>query len=208
MKPIRFITFEGPEGGGKTTQALHLSNYIMQNFGRPVFVTRQPGGDPVGVKLREILLQSNEAHIEPEAELLMMMADRAQSVAKIIKPSLELGHIVICDRYIDSSVAYQGYGRGLSIEMIQTLNDFATGGIVPDLTFLLNVDPAIGLSRQSNITRMEEESLAFHQRVTNGFLKIASDNPDRFVVIDASRPIEHVEAKICSEFALRCSQGT
>ncbi|HEY3330367.1 MAG TPA: dTMP kinase [Capsulimonadaceae bacterium] len=193
--PIRFITFEGPEGGGKSTQCRLLAEWLTAR-GDSVVLTRQPGGDPVGQKLRGILLDQGEAPVTPEAELLLMMADRSQSVANVIQPSLDTGKTVICDRYADSSLAYQGYGRGLSLDLVKTLNQFATRGLWPDLTLLLDIAPATGLARQPERTRMEDEALEFHERVHAGFLEIASNNPDRVVRIDASGTIDDVAERI------------
>jgi dTMP kinase len=195
LKPIRFITFEGPEGAGKTTQCKLLADWLTRR-GENVLVTRQPGGDPVGAKLREILLSSDEAPIAPSAELLMMMADRAQSVAHIIRPHLEKGGMALCDRYIDSSMAYQGYGRGIDIESVERLNRFATGGLLPDLTIFIDIDPAEGLSRQERQNRMEGEGLIFHRKVHDGFIEIAKLNPDRVVRIDGKGGIDEIQLKI------------
>lgn len=194
-----FITFEGPEGGGKSTQCRRLAERLRAG-GHNVLVTRQPGGDPLGAKLRELLLNPAGVPIAPEAEVLMMMADRAQAVAKLIKPHLEQGGIVLCDRYTDSSVAYQGYGRQLDLNAVEWLNDFATGGLAPDLTFLLDIDPALGLERQAEKSRMEQENLAFHARVRQGYLKQAGKYPSRFVVIDASADIDQVASEIWKSY--------
>lgn len=194
-----FITFEGPEGGGKSTQCRRLAERLRAG-GHNVLVTRQPGGDPLGAKLRELLLNPAGVPIAPEAEVLMMMADRAQAVAKLIKPHLEQGGIVLCDRYTDSSVAYQGYGRQLDLNAVEWLNDFATGGLAPDLTFLLDIDPALGLERQAEKSRMEQENLAFHARVRQGYLKQAGKYPSRFVVIDASADIDQVASQIWKSY--------
>ena len=193
--PIRFITFEGPEGGGKSTQCALLAKWLSEN-GERVVTTRQPGGDPVGKKLRAILLNRDEAQLTPEAELLLMMADRSQSVGSVIKPSLDAGCVVICDRYGDSSLAYQGFGRGLPLELVETLNEFSTGGLWPELTLLLDIDPAAGLERQPERTRMEDEGLDFHKRVHQGFLRIAAQHPDRVVRIDATGSVDEVAERI------------
>lgn len=196
--PIRFITFEGPEGAGKSTQVPLLANWLRAR-GEDVLVTRQPGGDPVGRRLREILLGGKD-DITPRAELLMMMADRNQSVASLIRPHLERGGVVLCDRYADSSLAYQGYGRGLDLDIVRGLNDFATEGLWPDLTLLLDIDPADGLARQAERTRMENEAIEFHRRVHAGFLAIAADQPSRVARIDAAGSVEEVAERIRSAY--------
>jgi dTMP kinase len=190
-----FITFEGPEGGGKTTQIGRLATHLRE-LGQTVVTTRQPGGDPLGQRLRALMLDQQEIDIAPEAELLMMMADRAQSVQMVILPALNSGSVVVCDRYADSSLAYQGCGRGINTESVSALNVFATGGLTPDITFLLDIEPKAGLARQANINRMERMDAAFHDRVRAGYLEIARREPERFVVIDASQPADAVEQQI------------
>src|SRR5579884_2971410 len=155
-----FITFEGPEGGGKSTQCRRLADRLRAEC-ENVLITRQPGGDPLGERLRALLLDPAGIPIAPGAEVLMMMADRAQSVEQVIRPHLAAGGVVLCDRYTDSSVAYQGYGRRIVIASVEWLNYFATGGLTPDITFLLDIDPQAGLSRQAERTRMENEDIAF-----------------------------------------------
>ncbi len=191
----RFITFEGPEGGGKSTQCRRLTERLSAQ-GLDVLVTRQPGGDPLGKRLRALLLDPQGTPITARAEVLMMMADRAQAVEQVILPHLEKGGTVLCDRYTDSSVAYQGYGRQLDLESVDRLNEFATGGLIPDLTFLLDIDPQVGLVRQAERTRMEQEDIAFHERVRQGYLAQAGKHPKRFVVIDAAGDEENVAAAI------------
>jgi len=190
-----FITFEGPEGGGKTTQISLLQTYL-ESTGLPVLVTRQPGGDPVGIELRKIMLDLGRANISIRAELLLMMADRSQSVDTVIQPFLTQGGVVICDRYSDSSVAYQGGGRGIDIGWINRLNSYATNGLSPDITFLLDIDPLIGLTRQQDRNRMEELDLAFHERVRTTFLALAEQHPNRIYTIDASHSVETVHSEI------------
>jgi len=203
----RFITFEGPEGAGKSTQC-HILAEWLRGLGLDVLVTRQPGGDPVGRKFRSLLLDADSSPITPRSELLLMMADRNQSVRNIIGPHLTAGGTLICDRYADSSVAYQGYGRGIDISLIESLNDFATEGLMPDLTLLLDIDPTVGLSRQSQKTKMEFEPLSFHVAVRNGFLAIAASHPNRIEVIDSSGSIESVAAKIRTAYETHyCSRA-
>ncbi|HPP75019.1 MAG TPA: dTMP kinase [Armatimonadota bacterium] len=189
-----FITLEGPEGSGKSTQVRLLAD-TLRNRGYDVLLTAEPGGDAVAQEIRAIVLHS-KAKIVPEAELLLYLAARAQHVRHIINPALDEGKIVISDRYADSSFAYQGYGRGIDIESLRCLNDFATSGLKPDLTILLDVPVELGLKRQQDRNRFEAESVEFHQRVRNGFLKLAKQEPDRWVTIDASKEIEEVESLV------------
>ena len=158
-----FITFEGVEGAGKTTQIVRLASRLRAEGRVDVLTTREPGDGPLGSELRRLALHPPAGiTVEPRAELLIMLADRAQHVGQVIRPHLAGGGIVICDRYADSSVAYQGYGRGLDIAEITRLNDYATDNLKPDLTILLDLDPTLGLARQSERNIMEAESLAFH----------------------------------------------
>ncbi|HOK54490.1 MAG TPA: dTMP kinase [Armatimonadota bacterium] len=189
-----FITLEGPEGSGKSTQVRLLAD-TLRNRGYDVLLTAEPGGDAVAQEIRAIVLHG-KAEIVPEAELLLYLAARAQHVRHIINPALDEGKIVISDRYADSSFAYQGYGRGIDIESLRCLNDFATSGLKPDLTILLDVPVELGLKRQQDRNRFEAESVEFHQRVRNGFLKLAKQEPDRWVTIDASKEIEEVESLV------------
>ena len=190
-----FITFEGPEGGGKTTQIELLRGYLTER-GHQVLVTRQPGGDPVGVELRKIMLDIGRANVSPRAELLMMMADRSQSVDTVVRPHLSKGGVVICDRYADSSIAYQGGGRGIDQSWIANLNAYATDSLTPDITFLLDLGPEVGLSRQQDKNKMEEQDFSFHQRVRSEYLALAAEFPERIRVVDASQSIDSVHANI------------
>ncbi|MCD6508601.1 dTMP kinase [Candidatus Poribacteria bacterium] len=189
-----FITFEGIEGSGKSTQAKLLVEYL-RGKGLNVILTREPGGVELSERIRSILIETG-LDISPRAELLLFLASRAQHTDELIRPSLQKGHIVVCDRYIDASVAYQGYGRGLSIEMIKRLNDWATGGIRPNLTVLLDLSPEEGLKRvrtSKKTDRIEGENLEFHRRVREGYLEIARSDPDRFLVLDATRSMEEIQ---------------
>ena len=190
-----FVTFEGGEGGGKTTQIARLQA-ALEAEGRQVCVTREPGGDRVSEAVRHLLLTSE---MTPRAELLLFLASRAQNVEYVIRPQLEQGVVVLCDRFTDSSLAYQGLARGLGISEVTHLNAFATGGLVPDLTVLLDIDPAIGLARQTDHNRMENQGLAFHQLVRQGFLAAAANQPARFLVLDATRPAEALHAEIYAQ---------
>jgi dTMP kinase len=187
-----FITFEGVEGAGKTTQIARLAASLQQS-GHEVCVTREPGGDALAEAVRNLLLHQE---MTPRAELLLFLAARAQNVERVVRPHLEAGGVVLCDRFTDSSLAYQGVARGLGRDTVDQLNVFATGGLVPDLTVLLDLPPEIGLARQSDHNRMEAEALAFHQAVREGFLSEARRDPARFSVLDAMLPIEDLHHRI------------
>jgi len=187
-----FVTFEGVEGAGKTTQIALLREFLAE-LGHEVVVTREPGGDAVSETVRRLLLEHEMA---PRAELLLFLASRAQNVESIIRPHLSRGGVVLCDRFIDSSIAYQGYARGLGRDAVFHLNTFAIDGVVPDVTFLLDLPAEVGLARQSHRNRMEAESLEFHIRVRKGFLHEAGNNPERFCVLDASRDSAIIQAEI------------
>lgn len=198
-----FISFEGVEGAGKTTQIRRLAARLREAGRQDVLETREPGGSLLGRELRQLVLHPPQGVVvEDRAELLIMVADRAQHVAQTVRPHLDAGGIVLCDRYADSSVAYQGSGRGLDIGEIDGLNAYATGGLVPDVTFLLDLDPVIGLARQQERSRMEGEALPFHARVRAGFLALAARYPGRFCVLDASRPPAEVHADIWARITL------
>ncbi len=189
-----FLTFEGPDGGGKTTQITRLAERLTAR-GYTVTRTREPGGDRVGEKVRDLLLHGD---VSPEAELLLFAAARAQNVEAVVRPALEAGHIVLCDRFTDSTVAYQGHGRGLSLDLIARLNIFATRGLTPDKTFLLDLPPMTGLSRQraSEQDRLDREALSFHERVRDGFLDAARAHPDRILVLDAALPVAEITQRL------------
>jgi len=183
------VTLEGGEGSGKTTQASALAKHLEER-GHPVCFTREPGGTELGLAVVRLLRESEGGlTLTPLAELLLFEADRAQHVSEVIRPALAAGKTVICDRFTDSSLAYQGYGRGLGLDLIRRLNDEATGGLIPDLTLLLDVPPEVGLSREgAQLDVTGRESLEFHERVREGFLALARGEPERFVVIDATLP--------------------
>ena len=179
-----FITIEGIEGAGKSTLAELLRDRIAAD-GTEVVLTAEPGGDPVAERIRKLLLDSVDA-ISDRAELLLFEAARAQHVDKVIVPALERGAVVICDRFADSSLAYQGYARGIDIETVKMLNACATHGLKPDLTILLDLPVELGLARQTRADRISSEQLAFHQRIRDGYLCLVSSEPQRFVVVDAT----------------------
>lgn len=182
-----FITFEGVEGSGKSTQARRLAESLRAT-GRAVTLTREPGGTALGERLRDILLDLGQSGMLPEAELFLYLASRAEHVAGVIEPALRRGDIVIADRFGDASVAYQGGGRGLGTALVESLNQVATRGVKPDVTFLLDLDPSEGLDRLSGRgterDRIESERLAFHERVRAAYLSVAEREPSRFEVID------------------------
>lgn len=185
-----FVTLEGPEGAGKSTLAQALHGRLV-DAGVPVMLTYEPGGTPLGRQLREILLHSRGDALDPRAEALLLCAARAQLVSDVILPALQAGQVVISDRYGDSTMAYQGYGRGLPLNSIRHALDFATQSLTPDLTFLLDLDPASGLARKpsdARYDRFERQDAAFHRRVREGYLRLAKADPLRWVILDASKP--------------------
>lgn len=191
-----FITFEGMEGSGKSTAMVRVGKWLEEK-GLEVVYTREPGGSKLGGQLRSILLDARNADIVPRAELFLYLADRAQHAATVVRPALERGAFVLSDRFADSTVVYQGYGRGLAIESLHSLNAMAVDGVWPDATLVFDVDVATGLSRANARNaaegktvaegRFEAESLAFHTSVREGFLHLAGENPARFAVIDGTK---------------------
>ena len=193
-----FVAFEGGEGAGKSTQSALLRDWLV-TWGRTVCVTHEPGGTAVGQQLRQILLGHETGELAARTEALLYAADRAEHVATVIRPALARGEVVVTDRYIDSSLAYQGAGRTLAVADVERLSDWATGGLLPDLTVLLDVDPELGLSRfAAPADRLEAEPLAFHRRVREQFLALAARDPGRYLVIDAARPAQEVQALTCA----------
>lgn len=192
-----FITFEGIEGCGKSTQA-RLTCDWLRSFNLPVILTREPGGTETGEKIRSILLDPS-SKVSPITEAFLYLAARSQLVNQIIKPALASQKIVLCDRFSDSFIAYQGYGRGLDIELLEKLNIAATGGIVPDLTFLFDLPVEVAFTRLHEHDRIEQESSHFHERVRQGFLEIARRHPGRIRVIDATQSVEMVFEQVKRE---------
>ena len=196
-----FISFEGIEGSGKST-AQRLLDEHLQGLGYDPLLTREPGGCALGRSLRPILLDARTRGLSSRAELYLFLADRAQHVAEVIRPALEAGQTVLCDRYADSTLAYQGYGRGLDPEHLRRINDMATGGLMPDLTLLLDLPVHCGLERAGlrnreegtvlSEGRFDAESLEFHERVRQGYRSLAAEEPERFAIIDAAQPPEDV----------------
>ena len=193
-----FITLEGPDGSGKTSQAARLSEFLCQE-GYQVLLTREPGGTAIGDQIRAILNRLENSEMNSRTETLLFQAARAQLVEQVIVKQLERGGIVICDRYADSTLAYQGYGHQNDLAQIQSLIDFATRGLKPDLTLLLDLDVEMGLKRRAqggNWNRLDAYDLEFHQRVRDGYLKLAQAEPGRWVTIEASQPPERVQTAI------------
>jgi dTMP kinase len=190
------LALEGGEGSGKTTQARLLAIWLRDQ-GFEVVATHEPGATKVGMRLRAILLDKSHAGLSPHAEALMYAADRAEHVATTIRPALERGAIVVTDRYVDSSLAYQGAGRKLPMDEIARLNKPATGGLLPDLTIVLDLPPSVGLARRTpSADRLESEPEEFHQRVRRGFRSLADADPSRYLVVDATLPPQDVAKKI------------
>ena len=202
----RFVSFEGGDGSGKTTHLRLLERYLLSK-GQLCLCTREPGGTPLGKMIRRVLLEAGEEEIFSPTELFLYFADRAQHVREVVQPALESGKLVLCDRFTDSTLAYQGYGRGVDLEMLRHLNQLASGGISPDLTLLLDCPVEVGLSRTANRAvgqgsskeredRFEREQLDFHERVRRGFLELARGEPKRIHVLDASHPVEEIQQEI------------
>ena len=193
--PGFFVAFEGGEGAGKSTQSRLLADWLTGRVG--VVVTREPGGTPLGRTIRSLLLNEADDHPSPRAEALLYAADRAHHVARVIKPALDAGSVVITDRYVDSSLAYQGAGRELDPGQVRRVSEWATGGLVPDLTVLLDLDPEVGLTRLGGAPdRIESETLEFHRRVRAEFLVLAERDPDRYLVVEATLPTAEVQRQI------------
>ena len=194
----RFITIEGTDGGGKSTQIEKLVEYL-KSIGREVVVTREPGGTNISEKLREILLDAKNSEMTDITEALLYAASRAQHVEEKILPAVKEGKIVICDRFLDSSIVYQGYARGLDIEMIKTINSFALSKIKPDITLFFDIRPEIGILRKKNmhdLDRMEQEKIDFHNKVYNGYKALLNENPERIKRIDAEKTIDEVYRQV------------
>lgn len=195
MKKGLFITFEGADGCGKTTQMDLLAEYLKNN-GKEVLLTREPGGKGLGEKVREILL-NYDGDVSDKCESFLFLADRAQNIDIIVNPAVEKGKIVLCDRHIDSTVAYQGYGRGLDIERINMLNNLATNGHKPYLTFVFDIDVETSMKRVGKEKdRMESAGIDFHNRVRKGYLELAKQEPKRIKVLDATKSIEEIHNNV------------
>lgn len=203
-----FITFEGPEGGGKTTQAAQLAEHLRAQ-GFDVLLSREPGGTNIGEQIRRVLMTLENEDMQPQTEFLLFSASRAQLVRDVIRPHLEAGGVVISDRFYDSSLAYQGYGHCLDLDALHATTVFATSGLEPDVTFLLDLSVEEGLRRREedgNWNRLDAYDLEFHHRVRNGYLEMARTNPKRWVTIDADQPFEIVQAEIRHVVEARLAQ--
>jgi dTMP kinase len=192
--PGLFVCFEGGDGAGKSTQ-VRLLTEVLEQRGREVLVTRQPGGTPLGAQIRQLVLHGD--HVSARAEALLFAADKAHHVDQLIAPALASGKVVITDRYTDSSIAYQGAGRDLGAGEIRALQHWAVGGLLPDLTIVLDVAPEIGRARRGDVhDRLESEADAFHAAVRQGFLDLAAQDPGRYLVVDAALPVEQIHAQV------------
>ena len=199
MEQGLFITFEGADGCGKTTQLKLLAEYLTQK-GYEVVITREPGAKGLGEKIREILL-NYEGDVSDRCESFLFLADRAQHIDMIVNPAVESGKIVLCDRHTDSSVAYQGYGRGLPVERIKMLNELAVNGRHPDLTFVFDIDVETSMNRVGQVKdRMESAGMEFFNRVREGYLEIAKQEPQRVKVLDASKSVDEIHTEVVKLF--------
>ena len=194
-----FITFEGPDGSGKSTQIKWLAEHLHE-LGLPVLLTREPGGAPISEQIRTLLHDLRNRAMQPRTEILLYSAARAQLVGEVIRPRLAAGGVVLCDRYADSTLAYQGYGHGLDLETLRQLTAFATEDLRPDLTLLFDLDPAEGLRRRQAAgdewNRLDDYDLAFHQRVRDGYLALARAEPQRWVTLDATQDRDQLQSKV------------
>lgn len=211
QSPGLFIAFEGGDGAGKSTQAARLAT-ALEARGLTVLRTREPGGTPIGEKLRSLVLDHGHGHIDAHTEALIFAASRAAHASQVIRPALERGEVVLTDRYIDSSVAYQGAGRDLGADAVRSLNEWATSGLQPDLTVLLDVDPADGRRRRTAgdaaEDRLESEADEFHTTIRAAFLDLADSRPDTYLVIPAHLPVEEIAGRILARVdALLASAG-
>ncbi|MDM8542455.1 dTMP kinase [Desulfococcaceae bacterium HSG9] len=206
-----FITLEGIEGSGKTTQIDRIVKLLNQKE-IPHLTTREPGGTPIGAKIRSILLDPENRDLVPVTELMLYAADRAQHLETCVKPALDAGKTVICDRYYDATTVYQGFARGLDLNLIAQLHSLCCKNLMPDITFLLDLPPEIGLkrawkqidngNRSASETRFEKETLTFHRKVREGYLQLAQNEPERFFVIDAAQKARHVSEKVIETLSL------
>lgn len=201
-----FITFEGPDGSGKTTQISLLADYLRQQ-GYSVVTTREPGGTEIGDQIRNCLHDVRNVDMTPAAEILLYSASRAQHVEEVIRPALESDTIVISDRFADSTMAYQGYGRQLNLDDLAHITRFATGGLQPDVTFLLDLEVEEGIHRRTSggdeMNRMDLQKASFYRRVRAGYLKMVANDPQRWIVVNADRPVDEVQADIRFEMRKR-----
>ena len=194
-----FITLEGPDGSGKSSQIPALAEWLRE-LGYDVYTTREPGGTQIGDQIRQVLHDLENTTMHPRTEILLFLAARAQHVEEVMRPKLNNNIIVICDRYADSTLAYQGYGHGVDLEMLRKLLDFSTGGLYPDLTILLDMDVEKGLDRRKQgggeWNRLDAYTIAFHKRVREGYLSLAVDEPQRWRIVDAAQSKENVQQSL------------
>jgi len=193
-----FLSIEGPDGSGKTTQARLLADHLRQ-AGHDVLLAREPGGTPIGDQIRQVLFSLDNKGMSPESEFLLFSASRAQLVREVLRPHLQRGGVVVCDRFADSSLAYQGYGHGLELQMVQAVTRLATGGLRPDLTVLLDLPAEDGLARRKQggrWNRLDDYDLEFHQRVRQAFLGLAAAESTRWVTVDGRPAVEEVQREI------------
>lgn len=202
-----FVTLEGGDGAGKSTQIRYIESFFAKK-GLVVVHTREPGGTAISEMLRDILLDSSNLEMDDVTEMLIYAAARAQHVRELVVPALERGEIVICDRFVDSSIAYQAYGRQLG-DMVATVNSYATGGLTPDITFWMDIDPELGrerVSKDGEFDRLEMEKLDFHYRVYDGYKEMADNNPDRIKRIDASKSVDEISEDIGRYLSKLCNE--
>ncbi|MBX3048224.1 MAG: dTMP kinase [Anaerolineales bacterium] len=193
-----FITLEGPEGSGKTTQVPLLADFL-RGRGHRVLTTREPGGTPIGDQIRQVLFSLDNKAMHPRSEILLFQASRAQLVETVIRPALAEGQLVLCDRYADSTLAYQGYGHGVDLGALREIIHFATGGLQPDLTIFLDIEVEEGLRRRDrggDWNRLDDYQLDFHRRVRAGYLELIDAEPDRWLVVNAAQPLDAVAAAL------------
>ena len=198
-----FITLEGPEGSGKTS-AIKIVKERLESLGYQIEMTREPGGTYISEQIREVILDKRNTLMDPRTEALLYAASRRQHLVEKIWPSLKEGKIVFCDRYLDSSLAYQGYARGLGIDEILKVNDYAPEGTFPDITLLFDIDPELGLERinknkDREVNRLDVEKLSFHKKVREGYLLLSKKFPERYIIVDASKPLEEVANQVFEE---------
>lgn len=196
-----FIALEGGEGAGKSTQSAAVAAYLTGR-GHEVVMTREPGGTAAAEAIRAVLLDPANTGLDDRAEALLFAAARADHVARVIRPALDRGAVVVTDRFVDSSIAYQGIGRDLGRDRVADLSVWATGGLLPDLTVVLDIDPAIGLSRVDRPDRLEAEPLEWHRRVRQAFVDLAARAPDRYLVVAADQPVEAIAARVAARVDL------
>lgn len=205
-----FITFEGPEGSGKTSVIKNVYDYLTKR-GYEVILTREPGGTPIAEEIRNVILDKKNTNLDARAEALLYAASRRQHLVEKVWPALKEGKIVLCDRFLDSSLAYQGGARGIGVEEILNVNLFATEGFYPNLTFLLDIEPSLGLKRialnkNREVNRLDLEKIEFHNKVRQTFLDLAKKYEDRYVIIDASKPLDEVNKSVEEAVARRLKE--